>query len=129
MNTEAGRKPARKMTRAEVIKANDLMMKFIEKLSDGTVQYKDGWDDGKIALAVASDMPRTSIANLRVELFGALKKEGYGSGVDPARLAALELEVAALKERLNVLADLHSKLCDNLSVNRVVDVRHLKGVA
>lgn len=132
MNTEVekSRKTVRKTTRVELIKANSLLEKYLEKMPDGTVQYKDGWDDGKIAMAVALDMPRTSIGNIRNELFGPLRKEGSAvAGADPARVTALEAELNSMKEKFSQLVLLHQKLCDNLSVNRIVDVRHLRGGA
>jgi hypothetical protein len=105
---------ARHITLKETIAVIDLLKEHTSPAGEGLCEYKDDFDDARIAAMVSGDLSKSSVAKVRTEVFGKLYIRGNG---DPA--SVLLKEFAELTGRYN-------KLLDMLSVNRVVDVRHLK---
>lgn len=68
------RRTHRKITAHETIRAHEMLKTHLIVMPDGTVAYRDDWNDEKIAQAISPSLPRTSISRLRRELFGELRR-------------------------------------------------------
>src|SRR5882724_3473068 len=63
----------RMLSRTEVIKGHNLFKEHLHPSErPGYWKYESGWDDAKIAQELDPTIQSTSIARLRVELFGQL---------------------------------------------------------
>jgi hypothetical protein len=114
-----------RLSRTEIIKANELLKEHLIAEASGLFSYRDDWSDDRIASELRSGMPpMNAIKNLRAELFGQLRKSP-AKDAEP-RIAALEDAVRNLVLQLAALSDKHTKLCETLSLNQIVNVRHLK---
>lgn len=112
----------RYLTRPEMFKAHALLEQTLTK--DGEFWEYDGdWSDAKIAKEISPTLESHHIRNLRMEMFGSLKR--YNTQ-DDSRVDELDAQCALLKSKLDDLEGRYNRLCDNLSVNRIADVRHLK---
>ena len=106
-------------------------------MKDGYYHYHPEWSDERVAKAVHPDLRMIHAATIRKQVYGKLfekpnskadvKELQLGLADMGQTLAQLSTDWAELKHRLDALADLHAKLCESLSVNRVCDVRHLAG--
>lgn len=122
-----------KATRGQVIAANDLLRQHLKAIEGTSMFAYDGeWSDAKIAEAVGG-INADQVANVRLEIFGPLidRKAPSAEGADVALLRAqvaeMQRAMLAQAEAHTKLADLHTKLCVLLSVNQIVDARHLSG--
>jgi hypothetical protein len=113
----------RQLSRAEVIKANNLFEQALEKLEGGFVRYKDNWSDAKIASLIDPSILHSTIGNLRVELHGKFKNQ---SGGHNQNVKELETVVKNLLECYQNLEGRYNKLIDTLALNKVANVAHLK---
>lgn len=108
------------MSQGETIQANDLMKVHLVPC-EGTdmFEYINGYSDAKVAQEVSPTLRDAHAKNLRMALYGRLR---------PAKTDDLESLRDQLKRAVDQLTELtvkHNKLCDSLSVNKVLDVRHL----
>lgn len=112
----------RKITTPEASEALSLMKEHIEKQADGLVSYKQGWSD-KVIAKIVNDIRGTDhitpgmIAFIRLKEFGKLsitggripKNKTNGAVKDTSQLEArvsdLEMNLAALAQRLNNLIE------------------------
>lgn len=97
------------MTNAETIQAGILLQTHLHKM-EGTdfYAYDAGWSDETIANTVGR-IDSSHIMRLRLTL--GMK---------------VQVRTAGTNARLEELIVNHNRLCDMLSVNKVIDVRHLK---
>lgn len=100
----------KKASRADIIAIHNRLESCLEKLGEGTVQYKDGLSDQKLADEL--NVPWRSVMGVRTELFGHLLRREPSAGPDATTLATLV-------HRFNMLID-------GLAVARALDARHLK---
>lgn len=129
------------LTRLEIVKLSNLIEANVEKLDGGLVRYKGDWTDEKAAHHIAADLNATHAARLRTELFGPLigargqSDEDISKQLNRYRDQIVELqakladETAArvlLEKRHRHLWSQFDKLCDAISLNRVLDVRSCK---
>jgi hypothetical protein len=112
----------RKATTQEIIQCNDKLKEAVFVREDGTCEYKDGWDDEKIAKAISADMSKLSVAKIRQEMFGNLRKD-KGKG----EFGAFKKRLETLEAQHHALAVYHAKLIDTLTLNKVANVKHLRG--
>ncbi len=110
-------------TSAHTVQAHKLLSEHLVKTGEGMVDYKEGFDDTRIAAMIDKDLSPASVARIRQELFGKLINRGTGAD---ARIAALEGSVRNLCGLIQEMVEKHDKLVDNLAVNKVADVRHLR---
>lgn len=123
-------------TRAQIIKIGTMLAEHLEPVEGGLFAYDGGWSDDRIAAEAAplgNAIVATHVATVRQELYGNLRKppEVASDEIAALRAQVAELQRAALAQAaaLEKLSDLHAKLCANLALNRVADVRHLSGKA
>jgi hypothetical protein len=122
------RKPVRRLTQGETIQLHEVLkqhLTILPKVNPDDPQlceFEKGWDDERCAKEVASDLNSTHAGGLRTNLFGRL----FVKGADAARIEALEEQLKVLSSKLTELTLKHDKLCTALSVNRVLDLRHLR---
>jgi hypothetical protein len=96
-----------KLTSRQVIAIHALMAQHCKKGDDGFANYDEGWDDNRIMKDVVNpeldrSIPITSVARLRMENFGRIRK------IDPmadGRVAALEKRLVELEEDQKGLLD------------------------
>lgn len=81
--------------------------------------FTEGWDDERIAKTVSPDLNAHHVKSIRDEVFGKLKPRLKD-------MDALIEQLSFTQKKLDDLEIKFNKLCDSISVNRVVDVRHLK---
>lgn len=62
----------RHMTRAEVIKVDNIFAKYLVPTKDGFFKYLEDWSDAKVASEIDPAIQANAVSNLRVELFGKL---------------------------------------------------------
>ena len=123
-----GQRTRRVMSQAETVAMHALMNQHIEwdftiPIEERRVSYRGDWDDEKIAKAVAPDLNANHARTLRQNLFGQLKDAKAADAEE--RVKALESLVEAQRVRLVELMDQHNRLVSTLSLNKIVDVRHL----
>ena len=118
---------SRHIKQEEVIMANDLFRKHLKKspTEKGLWVYDEGWSDQRIASVIAPDLSVKSIAKLRLKIAGPIASVPIGgvSRKDVDDLLAMNLEI---KSQLAEVTAKYNKLVETLSINKVVDVRHLK---
>lgn len=95
--------------------------------NDGYAVYEDGWNDERVAKEAGLDPEKNvkSVANMRVEAIGKLRIVTRDDKVEE-RIRDLEQKFAAQILHTNTLITKYNKLIDTLSVNKIIDVRHLK---
>ena len=119
--------PKRHMTRTEIIKANDLMKQHIVPSERaGFVKYQGDWSDAKIASEIAPDIQAHAIGNLRQELFGKLETSKNVAEADNQKLKEVETVIQNLLDCYQNLERKYNLLIDNLCLNKVANVKHLK---
>ncbi len=117
----------RMLSRTEVIKAHGLFKEHLAPSDrDGYFKYCNGWDDAKIAQELDPTIQSTSIARLRVELFGQLDVTANVNREENAKLKELEVLTSNLLACYGELEIKYNKLIDTLAIGRVADVKHLK---
>ncbi len=116
----------------ETIQMHALMKEHIEQSGEYWI-YDEGWNDERVATSINPALNRSHAANLRLKMFGKLMS-APGEGVNAERLSDFERIIANqsqailnLQRNYDNLAELHCKLCEALSVNRVLNVQHLRG--
>lgn len=92
----------------------------------GLCTYEAGWDDERIAREVSPELNRNHVRRIRSQTFGNLRTH-LPSNTLPPEFEELKKRHDELEQRFNSLLVLHEKLCSTLSVNRILDVRHLSG--
>lgn len=116
----------RKLSRAELIKANELLkLHLTPSEKEGYFKYINEFSDAKIAQEIATDIQATTIGNVRLELFGKLDFSATITKEDNTRITKVEEVITNLMKELEELRVKHRKLCENLQLNRVIDVKHL----
>lgn len=125
-------------SRAQIIRISELLKEHLNPADGGLFSYASDWSDARVAEIVATEAnPITAghVLTVRAELFGNLRTSAPVSAVE-TRVAALTAELAAerskserLDSRLALIEELHAKLCLLVSVNQLVDARHLTGRA
>lgn len=122
MNNPNTPKKGKKLTQQEVVTIHAFLAEHIVKNNDDTVSYKGLWTDA--AVADRFGVSEASVQNLRRGCFGHLHKTAT---------PAPSTDVVDVKRRLSVVEDAlsdlksrHSALIDNLCLNRVVSVKHLR---
>lgn len=125
------RKDTLRSTVAQKIAIHELLKLHLVKNEDGTCEYKDDWSDSQIAQAVSKDLGPNHVQLIRIEMFGQLKRS---STLYNVLISELKTQVSELKDkndhlakRLEILEQLHGRLCTNLALNKVMDARHLEG--
>ena len=128
----------RKASTPEVIRINNLLQEH-GGMADGFFGYHPGWDDARIVREVHEELSPATAARIRREMYGNFRSGTKGAHSDEieglrASLRALQTElqttnrdIAELRARADAAADLHAKLCESLSINRVLAVSHLAG--
>lgn len=120
-----------RLTRNEVIKAHSILSQHLKNNGDYW-DYDQDWDDNRIAKLINDKVTPATIGKLRTELFGQLRKVGNSGGFGERyklideRLTKIEEMGINLMKLLEELKQKHIKLCENLTINRVLDVKHLK---
>jgi hypothetical protein len=128
----------RKATTTEIIRIGALLAEH-GTCEGGFYEYHNGWDDGRIAQEVSPDLGIGHVSRVRREVYGNFRPGKPGAHAD--EIAALQCsvralttelqtargEIAELRARADAAADLHAKLCESLSINRVLSVGHLAG--
>lgn len=121
-------------TRKQIVQIADLLRHHLLDASaePGSYIYGEGWSDDRVAKEAATaenPIQGHHVANVRTEVFGPLYKEP-----EDDKIASLEKQLRLVRarcqtteDRLAALQDLHEKLCLTLSINKVLDVRYLKG--
>jgi hypothetical protein len=123
--------PTRRLTQLETIRLGAILQQalvIIPSTEEGApqlVEFKEGWDDERCAKEVSPDLNGGHSQNLRAAVFGKLYVRGPAKDAPDPRVGGLIDEVAMLRKQLWDLTDKYDKLCLALSVNRVVDARHL----
>ena|ERR1700678_3713234 len=122
----------RHATIAEIIKTNELLAQHVKKLDNGLCKYEDNWDDEKIAKEVSSELSSASVKKIRVDMFGKLFHMVKGRSSEEliavqSAIAKLQSQIATLTDNYNALSELHAKLCEQLQVNKIANVKHLTG--
>jgi hypothetical protein len=90
----------------------------------GICEYVDGVDDQTIADEFG--VSKNSVMGLRSEIYGKLFRKAAAS--ESKQIEDLQRRCDKLQAQHADLLNLHNKLVDNLAVNRIVDVKHLKGM-
>lgn len=104
----------RHATTQQVIKINDLLRGCIKPLPEGLCTYTNGEDDQSIADKVGCG--KSSVSRVRAEMFGRLFR----------RQSSPDEEVSKLQAQVHELTHKLNTLLNTLSVNRIVDVKHLR---
>lgn len=121
-----------KASRTQIIAIHKLLEEHLEIIGERLVRYRGEHSDVSIAALV--DAAPNSIASVRRELFGDLVRSSGRSAetANTVLLQRLEGEITNLNSRylqtLNALNELivkHNRLCQHLTINRVVDANHL----
>lgn len=121
------RKPVRRLSQGETVRLHEVLkqhLTLLPKLNPDDPQlceFEHGWDDERCAKEVDPELTSAHAGNLRQNLFGRLFVKAT-----EGRLDALEEQVKVLTTKLAELTQRYDKLCTALSVNRVLDVRHLR---
>lgn len=108
------RKTHRKITAHETIRAHEMLKAHLITMPDGTVAYRDDWNDEKIAQAISPSLPRTSISRLRRELFGELRRAADLR--DPVTREEFDQMVAQVEELKAGLDRLYRRVMEELDV-------------
>jgi len=126
-------KRRRTISHADVIKIGRVLEERLKLLGDGFVAYLDGWSD----LRIGTDFgySQQAIGNLRMELYGRLRAHRGSASFDveerisdlEARIVQLTTIINSQASELHALQILHGRLCDTLAINRIADVKHLRG--
>ena len=111
-----------RMSRAELFKASGLLSAHCQ-LVDGFAVYEEGWNDQRIAAETSPRLTLNSIQKLRSEAIGQLRRSPEPKN---ERVDDIERNFADLLVKYNDLIIKHNKLVDTLSVNKIIDVRHLR---
>jgi hypothetical protein len=108
-----------------MFKAHELLAQQLIKPDDGSGLwlYRDGWHDDRVAKMVSPTLGAHHVAKLRVEMFGELRPTTKRREEKVQELTDLCVRLTA---RLADMEARYNRLCDNLAVNRVMDVKHLK---
>jgi hypothetical protein len=122
----AGRKQSDRATRSEVVAIHARLSEALTKLDGGLVAYNGDASDQSIARDLG--VSPSSVSTLRVEMFGRLflRSAAAAAPADDPRVDELVRINENIVAAYNDLRDRHNKLIDLLSLNRVVDCRHLK---
>jgi hypothetical protein len=120
----------RVMTQVETIKMHSIMQQHIRivPMPDGETsqcEYIDDWSDQRVAQATAPDLHEGHASRLRLNFWGPLFEPKNPDKELEKRLSTLEQSLANLLVLFDNLATKHDRLCQGLSVARVVDARHL----
>jgi len=96
----------KKATHGQLIEVADIFKRVIERLPDGRCQYSPGNNDATVA--EAAGCPISTVANLRIELYGTLQaRKGEGQSSPVAKeLEELQARCDALEARLKVVEEL-----------------------
>ncbi|MDQ2079517.1 hypothetical protein RA307_04925 [Xanthobacteraceae bacterium Astr-EGSB] len=124
-------------SRAQIIKVSDLLREHLKEAGENLFAYDEGWNDKRVADDVTG-ITAIHVSKIRTDLYGRIRPAApallQGGVVDEARMARIEkglAELAADTGKLSELVDevrrLHAMLCQSISVNRLLDVRHLAG--
>lgn len=127
-------KPRVNASTPQIIAINEKLKEVLQSIGEGMWQYKDQWSDEAVAKFISPDLNHTHIGRIRLECFGQIQaRRPTSNRLDVEQLKAdnhrLSMENSDIRSRLDAIELLHAKLCDSLSVNRVVDVKHLAGTA
>lgn len=119
------------MSRMQLIEANKILSAHLKVIGEGIVEYEQGWSDEIIAKMLGEDISKHSVAAARLELFGKFVRT-MPNGVSEERFKKFEEDVNNLEkgikltmDKLDAISLKHKKLCENLTLNRVIDVKHL----
>lgn len=114
----------RRATTKEKIAIWEILKEELEETGDGFVRYKrSGVDDAEVAKRVGVKAKR-SVELVRLEMFGQLRKARTGKTKE--KIEDVALATLAIAESVSDLSTRFDKLLDNLTLNRVIDVKHLK---
>lgn len=117
----------RHVTTSETIAINDLLKQHTKPTGEpGMIEYADGYDDKRIASMIGDKLSQYSVARIRQELFGKLQIKSNSEARIDARFDALEKANRSLIVQFSELTSKHNTLIDNLVLNKIVDVKHLK---
>src|SRR5215467_5279158 len=121
------------LSRQQVVALHKRLENVLTKGDDNLWSYPAGIDDSTLAAEFKASV--AAVGNLRVELFGKVRARSpdarseaiYAQVVElQQRVDGLEQQLKALTAYCEEIRDKHDRLSDNLSINRVADVRHLK---
>lgn len=113
-------KVARKhLKRQQLIDVHSFLKEHLKINEDKTVTYVGQWSDQ--AVADRFKVSAISIRGLRQELFGPLHSKTKISG----NTTELEKKLATLQSQFDDLSLRYNKLIDTLTINRIVQVKHL----
>lgn len=104
------------MTRSDLFKASGILSAHCSSVG-GFAVYEEGWSDERVAKETGDHLNVYHIRKLRLEAIGEIRSV--------TRAGTYE-QLADLQSKYNDLILKHNKLVDSLSVNKVLDVRHLK---
>lgn len=114
------------LSRKQSFAINDRMKQVITMHADsGLCEYTEPHSDQTIADEFS--VSKNSVAGLRVECYGRLwSRPVKASGDSAEMLAKLQQFEAGLQRSIVELVQHHNLLIDNLVMNRVANVKHLK---
>lgn len=99
-------------TRTQVIACYEALKPIICTMEGSDlVYYKEGFDDSIVAQKLG--MTRSAVKSVRNEMFGRLRN------ITASRTAQID-------PRIDILIDRFNKLVIAISLNRIVDVKHLE---
>lgn len=119
---------ARHATSTEIINIAKLLDQHLKKVSEGIVEYLEGYDDKRIAAAAGQGISPASVARVRQENYGKLIVRSGDARIASAEELALNTSVAhdQLRTEFNDLRDKYNKLIVTLAMNHVANVKHLR---
>lgn len=124
----------------EVIAMSKLMSEHLHQVDPdkNLWQYEDGWSDELVASSVSTELKASHAIRVRREMHGELRPAYRKTDPDVKnRIKELEERIAAIEKRLGetlvmmnrlgALEEFHAKLCQTLTINKVIGVNHLAG--
>lgn len=124
------RKTVRRLTQMEVIKMGQLLHDVIVQLPKQNendpqlCEYKEGWNDDRVAKEIAPDLNVAHSGNLRQNMFGKLFIRSVPD--QSKRIDELERKLAEQGAKLAEFISKYDKLCATLTLERTASVNHLK---
>lgn len=113
-------------TNPEFLAIHSLLTKHVVKVSPDACRYEGDWNDEKIAKQVSSDLNAGHVAGIRREFFGNFSSRSEGGRGAASDLASIDSRLIAAEALLEEMTGKYNRLIDNLCLNKIADVKHLK---
>jgi hypothetical protein len=106
----------RMASRTEIVAIHAELVKVVRKLEGGLCEYVEGHSDATVAAIVGCT--DANVSGVRSEMFGKLRRPATSDEAARHELMVLRRSHDDLKVRFDILVS-------SLSLNKVLDVRHL----